>query len=69
MTMFPRVTRITFEPSSFVDGKIPDRKVVTREVEINICTECGTELEYVMPTYTCPRCGEEYSFREELMRQ
>jgi predicted RNA-binding Zn-ribbon protein involved in translation (DUF1610 family) len=68
MTMFPKTTTITFEPSSFVDGKMPGRKVVVREVTINVCMECGTELEYYAPTYTCPNCGETYSFREELMR-
>ena len=60
MTMFPRAVKsITFQPSSFIDGKMPNRKVVVREVTIIVCKECDTELEYDAPTYTCPNCGFE----------
>jgi rubrerythrin len=65
MTLFPRVTSIAFVPSSFVDGKMPGQRKEMREVTINVCDECGAELDYDAPTYTCPECGETYSFKTD----
>jgi len=63
MTMFPKTTRVPFVPESFVDGKMPLREEVMRQSTIQICTECGNELEYSYPSYTCPECGETYTFK------
>jgi len=54
---------VPFEPASFVDGKMPKRKQVVREMNIHVCAKCDAELEYSYPTYTCPECGETYTFK------
>lgn len=64
MTMFPRKLSAPFLSASFVDGKMPRQKKVVREITIHVCAECDTELEYIMPTYTCPECGETYTFKD-----
>ena len=63
--MFPQKSNlaVVFAPESFVDGKMPAQKTVVREVDINVCAACGTELEYSAPTYSCPECGETYTFK------
>ena len=64
MTMFSKPTSVPFVPASFVDEKMPQREKVMREIDICVCTECGTELEYICPTYTCQNCGETYTFKD-----
>ena len=64
MTMFSKkATLVPFVPESFVDGKIPRQKLVVREITVKVCAECDTELEYDYPSYTCPKCGETYTFK------
>lgn len=64
MTMFPsRPTSVLFVASSFVDGKMPKRKTIVREVTIYVCAKCDIELEYRYPRYTCPDCSDTYEFK------